>query len=102
MIEQALKIIDGKFKCIILSYLFDGPTRFNELHRQIGSVTIRTLANQLRELEADGLVSRVELPVTPRGVEYSLTVRGRELEPLMYLLRDWAETNLAPWAKPDR
>lgn len=93
-IESALAMIDGKFKCIILSYLLDGQMRYNDLRNKIGSISDRTLANQLRELEADGLVARTEYDCLPKRVEYSLTDAGRQLKPVMALMHDWAVANI--------
>lgn len=93
-IESALSMIDGKFKCIILLYLVEGQMRYNDLRNRIGSISDRTLANQLRELEADGLVTRTEYDCMPRRVEYSLTDTGRQLKPVMALMRDWADANI--------
>ena len=93
-IESVLAIIDGKFKCIILSYLSEGRMRYNDLRNQIGSISDRTLANQLRELEVDGLVIRTEYDCMPRRVEYGLTDAGRQLKPVMALMHDWAVANI--------
>ncbi len=93
-IETALAMIDGKFKCIILSYLSEGVVRYNELRNKIGSISDRTLAKQLRELEMDGLVVRTEYDCAPKRVEYSLTEAGRQLKPVLALMQDWAVTNI--------
>lgn len=52
------------------------------------------LTNQLRELEADGLIIRVVYPEVPPRVEYSLSARGRSLEPIILALKAWGEANL--------
>lgn len=72
----------------------DGTKRYNELKRDVGGVTQRMLTKQLRELEADGLIKRKVFPVVPPHVEYSLTDRGRTLEPILLALRDWGENYL--------
>ncbi len=94
VIEAALAKIDGKFKCIILLHLIEGEARFNELHRKIGAISYRTLAKQLRELEVDRLVARTEYECMPKRVDYSLTVAGRQLEPVMALMHNWAVANI--------
>lgn len=94
VIESTLAMIDGKFKCIILSYLSEGQMRYNSLRDKIGSISDRTLANQLRELEIDGLVARTEYDCMPKRVEYSLTDAGQQLKPVMALMRDWAVANI--------
>ncbi|MBX2805301.1 MAG: helix-turn-helix transcriptional regulator [Hyphomicrobiales bacterium] len=93
-VEAALERIGGKWKGIALFHLLKGPLRYNELKRSVGTVTQRMLTKQLRELENDGLIERQVYPVVPPHVEYSLTERGRTLEPILLALRDWGRTNL--------
>ena len=88
-VEAALELIGGKWKGVVLFHLVDDTKRFNELRKSIGSVTQRTLTKQLRELEADGLISRTVYPVVPPKVEYALTEKGLSLVPILIALRDW-------------
>jgi len=88
-VEAALELIGGKWKGLALYHLSDGTKRFNELKRLAGSVTRRTLTKQLRELEADGLISRTVYPVVPPEVEYALTEKGEALVPVLMALRNW-------------
>ncbi len=90
-VEAALEQIGGKWKGIALYHLLDGTKRYNELKRDVGNVTQRMLTKQLRELESDGLVVRKVFPVVPPHVEYSLSEKGRTLEPVLLALRDWGE-----------
>ena len=90
-VEAALERIGGKWKGIALFHLLEGTKRYNELKRDIGSVSQRMLTKQLRELERDGLVVRTVYPVVPPHVEYSLSEKGRTLEPILLALRDWGE-----------
>ena len=93
-VEAALSLIDGKWKGVILFQLLAGTRRFNELRRLTPSVSQRSLTNQLRELEADGLIARrVHAEVPPR-VEYTLTALGRTLEPILLALKAWGDTHL--------
>jgi DNA-binding HxlR family transcriptional regulator len=88
-IEGAMDIIGGKWKPSILYRLADGTKRFGELQRLLKTITQRTLTQQLRDLERDGMISRHVYPEVPPRVEYSLTDRGRSLEPVLALLFDW-------------
>jgi len=94
-VERALSLIDGKWKIIVLYKLMQGTLRFNEIRRQIPAVTQRMLTHQLRELEADGLVIRTVYAEVPPRVEYSLSARGRSLEPVILALKEWGDTNLS-------
>ena len=101
-VEAALRFIDGKWKGVILWHLLDGTLRFNQLRRLLPGVTQRMLTNQLRELEADGLVHRrVHAEVPPR-VEYSLTERGRTLEPVLSALKAWGDAQEGEVARRER
>jgi DNA-binding HxlR family transcriptional regulator len=93
-VEAALEVIGGKWKGVTLFHLLDGVKRFNELQRDIGSVTQRMLTKQLRELEAAGLVERQVYAVVPPKVEYSLTAKGKTLEPILVALKDWGEEHV--------
>lgn len=94
VVEGTLALIDGKWKGVVLYHLLDGTKRFNELRRHLANCTQRMLTNQLRELEADGLVAREVYPQVPPKVEYSLTDRGRSLEPVLMALKDWGNDNI--------
>ena len=73
-----------------------GYERFNALRRRLPNVTQRMLTNQLRELEADGLVHRTVYAEVPPRVEYRLTERGRTLEPVIRALKAWGDTHAMP------
>ncbi|MET0404807.1 MAG: helix-turn-helix domain-containing protein [Cystobacter sp.] len=89
-VELTLNVIGGKWKSVILYYLIKrGTLRFNEFRRLIPRITLQMLTNQLRELEADGVVHREVYPQVPPKVEYSLTPFGKSLEPIMLLMSDW-------------
>lgn len=89
---EALKIIEGKWKTIIICQLFaaKGPLRFSELERRIEDVNQKMLIQQLKQLEQDGIVTRTVYPEVPPRVEYSLTDLGKALGPSMTALIDWA------------
>ena len=94
-VEATLRLIDGKWKGVILYHLLEGTLRFTEIRRRLTSVTQRMLTNQLREMEADGLVTRTVYAQVPPKVEYSLTARGRSLEPVIRELKTWGDLHAA-------
>lgn len=94
-IEITLKLIGGKSKPLILYYLTsEGTKRFNEVLAYVTVVSQRTLTNQLRELEADGLIHRKIYAEIPPKVEYSITEKGRSLFPILELMCEWGEKNM--------
>ena len=89
-----MSIIGGKYKMIILHLLAENKVmRHNELHRQIGTISFKTLSLMLKALINDDIVKRTEFPQIPPKVEYSLTERGKTLIPILYALCDWGEKN---------
>lgn len=89
-----ISIIGGKWKMVIIYLLAENqPVRFNDLKRQIGAITYKTLSSQLKELEADGLVTRKEYPQVPPKVEYSLTDKAETLLPILEQLCEWGVKN---------
>lgn len=93
--EVTLKMIGGKCKPLILERLIqNGTQRFSQLMRAITQMSQRTLTNQLRELEADGLIQRTVYAQVPPRVEYSVTPKGRSLEKLLDLMCEWGEKNI--------
>lgn len=97
-VEAALEKIDGKWKGLALYHLLEGALRFSELKRRIGTVTQRSLTKQLRELEADGLITRTVFPVVPPHVEYALTEKGAALRPVIEALSAWGRQHALPEA----
>jgi DNA-binding HxlR family transcriptional regulator len=91
-VQEALKVLEGRWKLTILFELFGGRTlRFSELERAIPGVTQKMLIQQLRDLEPDSVVRRVVHPAVPPKVEYSLTPGGEELCPALDELLFWAQ-----------
>lgn len=89
-----LSLIGGKYKMTILYWLVENNVmRFNELKRNIGIISFKTLSVMLKELEADGLIIRTEYPQIPPKVEYSLSERGRSLIPILDIMCEWGEKN---------
>ena len=92
-VSHAMSLIGGKWKCIILYHLVDGPRRFGELRRAVPQITQRMLTLALREMEADGLVNRDVHQVVPPHVEYSLTIVGVDLYPVLSSLSQWGSSH---------
>lgn len=91
--EITLEVISGRWKVMVIYWLLQGERRFNQLQRDLGGITHRTLAKQLKEMEADGLVERRDHGEIPPRVDYRLTPLGRSLEPVLMAMQDWAEKN---------
>lgn len=87
---------------IIVLRLMPGPKRFNELLRELGSVTAGTLTKQLRGLETAGIVNRLEHAGEIPHVEYSLTEIGRALEPVVREFATWARAYAAKISEEER
>lgn len=99
-VEAAVGLIEGKWKSVILFHLLAGTLRFNEIRRHVQNVTPRTLTNQLRELEEDGLITRKVYAQVPPKVEYSLSPLGRSMEPVLLALKTWGDANIGLYGKP--
>lgn len=90
-LEAGLKVLEGRWKILILFHLFSAPVmRYSELRRAIPGVSQKMLIQQLRELENDGVVHRTIYPEVPPKVEYTLTQDGRALRPALRALKAWA------------
>jgi DNA-binding HxlR family transcriptional regulator len=84
-------MIEGRWRMIILFHLFSAPAlRFSDLRRAVSGISQKVLIQQLRELEAAGIISRTVYPEVPPRVEYALTDSGRALKPALEALQAWA------------
>ena len=101
-IERAIRTISGRWKAVILYHLFDGPKRLSGLTRLIPSISQKVLVQQLRELEAHGLVEREVFRQVPPRVDYSATTLGLSLEPVMLALCDWGQRHAESLDEVDR
>lgn len=90
-LRKTLTLISGKWKLEILWLLYHRPYRFGELLRNIKGVTQHMLTRQLRELEADGLVTRTVFAEVPPRVEYGMTDATIALEPVIWALMNWSK-----------
>ncbi|HEY8015679.1 MAG TPA: helix-turn-helix domain-containing protein [Dongiaceae bacterium] len=89
--EAALKILEGRWKLVILFHLFGGKVRrFSDLERAIPAISQKMLIQQLRQMEVDGVVRRIVHHQVPPKVEYCLTDWGQALCPALDALLQWA------------
>jgi DNA-binding HxlR family transcriptional regulator len=93
-ISTLLSRIGDKWTVLVVSALADGSKRFNQLRREIPSVSQRMLTLTLRNLERDGLVSRKVTPSIPPRVDYALTELGHSLQEPVLALERWALGNV--------
>ena len=84
-IRATVRVLDGKYKAVVLWHLHGGTMRFGEIGRTLPEATPRMLSKQLRELEDDGLVTRTE---------YSLTEEGRSIIPVISAMYDWGSSHM--------
>ena len=92
-ISEVLARVGDKWTVLVVTYLGEGPMRFNELRRSINGISQRMLTLTLRGLERDGFVTRTVFPTIPPRVDYELTALGRDLLTPVTALSDWARTN---------
>lgn len=90
-VEAGLNILSGKWTLKKLWHLSNGTIHFNELQRRLGNITTKTLTQQLRELEEQGIITRKVFPEIPPKVEYSLSEMGITLKPVLAQLCDWGK-----------
>lgn len=93
-VEATIQLIGGKYKAVILWHLMENTLRYNELHKRIPKATDKMLAQQLRELEKDGLINRTVYAIVPPKTEYSLTDFGKTLAPILDEMCKWGEDYL--------
>lgn len=93
-VAVTLEIIGGKWKSLILWHLSFKTLRFSQLQRRLSTVTQKMLTQQLRELEADGLVHREVFAEVPPRVEYSLTELGKSVVPILEMMCQWGKDYL--------
>lgn len=95
-LDATLRVIAGKWKPLILYFVAQGgPTRYGALRRAVRDVSDKMLIQQLKELEADGLVKRTDYKEIPPRVDYSLTPLGHSLAEALVPLCSWGTENMA-------
>ena len=94
-LDATLRVISGKWKPLIIYFLLEGPNRYGALKRAVRDVSDKVLIQQLKELEADGIVLRTDYKEVPPRVDYSLTPLGRSLAGALEPLCAWGTENMA-------
>ena len=88
-IAAAMEIIGNKWTALILRDLFSGPKRFCELEKSVGNINPRTLSQRLDDLEAHQIITKQSFAEVPPRTEYSLTQKGRDLQPILQQMATW-------------
>lgn len=91
----AIDAVGGKWKLHLMWVLADGPVRFGEIRRKLDGVSEKVLSENLRQMEASGIVHRELYPEIPPRVEYSLTALGEDLSAALEPLERWGDRNRA-------
>lgn len=90
-LKEVLDIMGGKWSIPIISTLLDGTLRFSELERTIPNINTRMLVKELKNMEANEIVKREVFATVPPTVEYSLTIKGQKLKPIVDELHKWGD-----------
>ncbi|UVI31559.1 winged helix-turn-helix transcriptional regulator [Paenibacillus spongiae] len=92
-VNEALQVIGSKWAFLVISQLYYGPQRFNQLRRSLSksNISIKSLTDILRHLEHYKIVNRQVFPTIPISVEYSLTEKGKEYRTILLQMREWGE-----------
>lgn len=93
--SYAAYLLGSKWTILIIQELARGSRRFNQLHSHLGPISPRTLAERLRWLEGEGIITRTAYAEIPPRVEYALTPKGRGFEPVLRAIREY-ETEWGP------
>jgi DNA-binding HxlR family transcriptional regulator len=111
-LDVTLRVIAGKWKPLIIYFLIQGPNRYGELKRAVRGVSDKMLIQQLKELDADGIVARRDYREVPPRVDYTLTPLGHSLAEALAPLCNWGSDNMEEvarifaerdkWSSPER
>lgn len=93
--EHAIQLLGKRWTGLILDTLLHGPQRFCEMTAAVDGLSDRVLSDRLRELEMEEIIERVVYPQIPVRVEYHLTAKGRDLQPVVEAIHHWAEEWIA-------
>jgi len=90
-LKDVLDIVGGKWSIPIIYTLADGTMRFKELERAVHNINTRMLVKELKSLEANRIITRKAYATVPPTVEYTLTLKGEKLRPIIDDLHKWGE-----------
>ncbi len=90
-VAATVHLIGNKWKLLIIRNLLDRPWRFNELHKSLDGISQKVLTDSLRQMEADGLITRTVYAEVPPRVEYALSELGETLRPVLDAMKAWGE-----------
>lgn len=93
--HYAVELIGRRWTGAILRALLGGATRYSDITHAVTGLSDRLLSERLRELEAEGIVTRTVIPEMPVRIEYHLTEKGESLESVLMSVSQWAETWVA-------
>ena len=88
-VEEAMRLLGGRWRTVLLSYLMAGPKRFSEIRRAVPNISQRMLTLDLRALEEAGLVKRTVYPTSPVKVEYQMTEDGMRLHAVVAVMKEF-------------
>ncbi|MFC4274021.1 winged helix-turn-helix transcriptional regulator [Achromobacter aloeverae] len=88
-VEESMRLLGGRWRLLLVSYLLDGPKRFSDLRRDMPAISQRMLTLDLRALEDAGLLRRTVYPTSPIKVEYALTEDGERMRPVVEVMREF-------------
>jgi DNA-binding HxlR family transcriptional regulator len=94
--HHAVELIGRRWTGVVLRTMLHGATRFGDIAAAVPNLSDKMLAERLKELEAEGMITRTVVPETPVRVEYELTGKGRALEGVVKALGDWADEWVGP------
>ena len=98
--HHAVELIGRRWTGVILRALLGGATRFSDVAAAVPGLSDRLLSDRLKELEAEGIVTRMVYPETPVRIEYTLTPKGRALSDVIASISAWADAWLTPPTQP--
>ena len=88
-VATTVQLIGNKWKLLIIRNLLVRPWRFNELHKSLDGISQKVLTDSLRQMEADGIITRTVYPEVPPRVEYALSALGESMRPILMSMQEW-------------